>query len=677
MFVYTEIEALSEEKSIRLLYLAPAESIDDPIECHLEVVTLGQHPPFEALSYCWGDNNPVREIKCNGETFKVTENLCHALRNLRNGHTQRALWIDALCINQLDLGERRLQVPLMGDIYSQATNVLIWLGPDPTSDSIYHVFELAERLPTLGKLRMGPKWTEFVQTTFPGSQEAKIVSNAQSESSESPDTTFPALTQEMLDGIVATLRRPWWARTWTIQEQSVSANAIIMCGKLSASWQVFKKVFVMAMTETIRTQGHNIESNSSTLAMDEMNTMAYTRLIFDRRREQGGYKMPSELGDLLINYRWSMATDPRDKVYGLLALAESTYGIQPEYGISIRDCYTAAAYQIIRGSGNLDILRALKRPSCLPVTIPDLPSWVPDWSYDYCSIPEEARHPITIFKPSARETWLNTHSFMFKASHPEFQASNPQMGDYPKDGGPSGILVLEGLIVDELDVLGGKLDYPVPTKEPVTTKHRIRAWNKNMSYNRKAIEAIGEIWSTLKGWEQLALRCKRLHTAPGESREEALLTTMCKNQIPLTSDRTVVLDHMRRCIKGMADDSKTGAVSKMLGLPHMAPKLYHMLVGFSKELRMDDDDFILFELAILNLRWAVDQRMARTKGGYLALVPETCRVGDEIALLKGGKTPYVVRRDGEHWKLLGDCYVHGIMFGEAWDERKRHEMEFA
>ncbi|KAJ4247674.1 hypothetical protein NW757_008832 [Fusarium falciforme] len=83
----------------------------------------------------------------------------------------------------------------------------------------------------------------------------------------------------------------------------------------------------MAMTETIRTQGHNIESNSSTLAMDEMNTMAYTRLIFDRRREQGGYKMPSELEDLLINYRWSMATDPRDKVYGLLALAESTYGI--------------------------------------------------------------------------------------------------------------------------------------------------------------------------------------------------------------------------------------------------------------------------------------------------------------------------------------------------------------
>ncbi|RSL81600.1 hypothetical protein CEP51_005743 [Fusarium floridanum] len=544
----------------------------------------------------------------------------------------------------------------MGDIYSQATTVVVWLGLDPTSDSIYHVFELAGRLPKLEKIRLGPKWNEFVQTTFPGSQEAKIVSNAQSESSVTPDTEFPALTQEVLDGIVATLRRPWWARTWTIQEQAVSANAIIMCGKLSASWQVFKKVFVMAMTESIRTQGHNTEPSSSTLTMDEMNTMAYTRLIFDRRREKGGYKMPSELGDLLVNYRWSMATDPRDKVYGLLGLAESTYGIQPEYGISIRDCYTATAYQIIRGSGNLDILRALKRPSCLPVTIPNLPSWVPDWSYDYYSIPKEARHPITIFKPSA--------------------PSNPQMGDYPEYGGSRGILVLEGLIVDQLDVLGGKLDYPVPTKEPVATANRLRTWNNDVSYNKKVTEAIEELWSTLKGWEQLVLGAKCLHTAPGESREDALLTTMCKNQIPLTSDRNVVPDHMRRCIKGMADDSKTSAVSKMLGLPHMVPRLYHMLVGYSKGRRMDDDDSMLFELAILNLRWAVDQRMARTKGGYLALVTEPCRVRDEIALLKGGKAPFVVRRDGKYWKILGECYVHGIMFGEAWDERKRHEMEF-
>ncbi|RSL58213.1 hypothetical protein CEP54_007869 [Fusarium duplospermum] len=468
MFVYTEIETLPKEKRIRLLYLAPGESIDDPIECHLEVVTIGQHPPFEALSYCWGDNNSVREIKCNGESFKVTENLFHALRNLRNGHTQRTLWVDALCINQLDLKERRLQVPLMGDIYSQATNVVVWLGPDPTTDSIYQVFELAERLPRLEKIRMGPKWNEFVQTTLPGSQEAKIVSNAQPESSESPNTAFPALIQEMLDGIVATLRRPWWTRTWTIQEQAVSANAIIMCGKLSASWQIFKKVFVMAMTGTIRAQGHTTESSSSTLTMDEMNAMAYTRLIFDRRRDQGGYKMPTELGDLLINYRciWS-------------------FGIQPEYGISIRDCYTTTTYQIIRGNGNLDILRALKKPSCLPITIPDLPSWVPDWSYDYCSIPEEARHPITIFKPSARETWLNTHFFMFKASHPEFQASNPQMGQYPQEGGSSGILILEGLIVDQLDVLGGKLDYPVPTEEPVASTNRLKAWNQDIGYNKK------------------------------------------------------------------------------------------------------------------------------------------------------------------------------------------------
>ncbi|KAM0431293.1 hypothetical protein ACHAPT_005264 [Fusarium lateritium] len=401
----------------------------------------------------------------------------------------------------------------------------------------------------------------------------------------------------------------------------------------------------MAMTDAIRNQDDYF-SNSNAPAMDEMMTMAYTRLLFNHRG-QGGYKMPSELGDLVINYRWSMATDPRDKVYGLLALAESTYGIRAEYGISIIDCYTTATYHIIHGSGTLDILRALRRPSCLPVTIPDLPSWVPDWSYDYYSIPEEARNPITVFKPSARDIWINTNSFITRDSFPKFQASNPQMGDYPKEGGSSRVMVLEGLIVDKLEVLGNNLDYPVPANESLVIPNGFKACNRDMAQRRKSKEAIGELWTTLKGWEQLALGDEQIYTVPGESREDALLTTMCKNQIPGDADRTVVLDHMRHCLKATVDDSKTGAISNMLGLPHVAPRLHHMLIGYSKERRMNGDDMFMLGLAILSIRWAIDQRMARTKGGYLALVSETCKVGDEIALLKGGKTPCHVKRIGQ------------------------------
>lgn len=39
-----------------------------------------------------------------------------------------SMWIDAICINQTDLDEKGYQVELMGDIYSKASHVLIWLG---------------------------------------------------------------------------------------------------------------------------------------------------------------------------------------------------------------------------------------------------------------------------------------------------------------------------------------------------------------------------------------------------------------------------------------------------------------------------------------------------------------------------------------------------------------------
>jgi hypothetical protein len=61
---------------------------------------------------------------------------------LRSPDTDRALWMDALCINQEDVIERNQQVYLMGSIYSQAREVLVWLGPEKdNSDLAMDLFE--------------------------------------------------------------------------------------------------------------------------------------------------------------------------------------------------------------------------------------------------------------------------------------------------------------------------------------------------------------------------------------------------------------------------------------------------------------------------------------------------------------------------------------------------------
>ncbi|PVH85934.1 hypothetical protein DL98DRAFT_408175 [Cadophora sp. DSE1049] len=119
-------------KQIRLVIMEPALSDDDDIECRLEVgETLGAS--YQSLSYVWGDPVPhSKTISLNGQPFSVTTSLYNALRNLRiisDDRTQsKAFWIDAICIDQQNDGERSEQVQKMASIYQAANRVIIWLG---------------------------------------------------------------------------------------------------------------------------------------------------------------------------------------------------------------------------------------------------------------------------------------------------------------------------------------------------------------------------------------------------------------------------------------------------------------------------------------------------------------------------------------------------------------------
>jgi hypothetical protein len=52
------------------------------------------------------------------------------LRAVRHKKEEVLVWIDALCINQRNRIERASQVRLMGQIYSSAVSVAIWIGPE-------------------------------------------------------------------------------------------------------------------------------------------------------------------------------------------------------------------------------------------------------------------------------------------------------------------------------------------------------------------------------------------------------------------------------------------------------------------------------------------------------------------------------------------------------------------
>jgi len=120
---------------IRLLDLA-AGSEHDSIDCRLAVYCLQSLPEYKALSYCWGDASKKRTIRCNDQAFQVTRSLYSCLLDLRQPEEDLTLWIDAICISQMNLTEREQQVGIMREIYSLAQEIFVWLGPGDKSTDL-------------------------------------------------------------------------------------------------------------------------------------------------------------------------------------------------------------------------------------------------------------------------------------------------------------------------------------------------------------------------------------------------------------------------------------------------------------------------------------------------------------------------------------------------------------
>jgi hypothetical protein len=77
-------------------------------------------------------------------------------------------------------------------------------------------------------------------------------------------------------------------------------------------------------------------------------------------------------------------------------------------------------------------------------------------------------------------------------------------------------------------------------------------------------------------------------------------------------------------------------------------------------------------------RWASSASegriFARTGRGYYVLGPAALEAGDVVCILFGGKVPFCLRPMGRRYLIVGECYVHGLMKGEAIDMLVRDEL---
>jgi hypothetical protein len=333
---------------LRVLVIDPGSGTDE-IRCRRVNVAQSWRTRYDALSYSWGDETQREDIVVDGLRTSVTQNLHSALRHLRHPRRTRTLWVDALCINQSDAEEREEQVRKMGYIYSQARRVVIWLGEE--TEEVRGAMALIKEV--------GASWRY-----------------------SSTPQNMPKKSYSDFAPVFALLRRPWFQRTWIIQEAVLARDSVLVCGHETIPWKTFTECCdSKAFHELVPPDDEEVEHGLRAIAMIMHGRHeAHTKFIRHGKRKLK-YEPDFRLMSTLYETRGFQCKDDRDRIYSLLSMVTNVgpddETIKPNYTASLEDVFEAVAKWDIEKNESLEILSYCSGVKGEHV---DLPSWVPDFS---------------------------------------------------------------------------------------------------------------------------------------------------------------------------------------------------------------------------------------------------------------------------------------------------------
>ncbi len=354
--------------------------------------------------------------------------------------------------------------------------------------------------------------------------------------------------------------------------------------------------------------------------------------------------------------------DERDRIYALASLCpaqQSQLIITPDYTKSVEDVYTDFDVQYIQAEG-LDLvylagLNQRSNPKFAPgdndVLLPRLPSWIPEYR------PSEG-HP----------SWYPWDTNVFSSC----LCTGPKAEIFRT---PAAMLTVSAHTVDRfsLSIAFGDSSQQDLTGEDVTTISRLESV-------RKGSTCI-ELWKELK-----ILKTMLLSFFPdgkyitGEDIRAVIVRTVLADAADPDVAKLVNVqcgsDANEEDLIRVWDVYETWdckeAVSNMTQLAEMVRVNNH-----GNRLEMPDE-IEENSLTILYFVCAAQYVLERTqvfftRGGYIGLAPGLGRSGDVVLQIPGMKVPFLARRvpiekSGNSVMLIGQCYVHGIMYGENLSE---------
>jgi hypothetical protein len=426
------------------------------------------------------------------------------------------------------------------------------------------------------------------------------------------------------------LSRPWFNRIWVLQEAVLSKTAVVYCGEKSIPWDGIKyfKYF-----------------NAIAKWVD------YLPHVIGRREVTANDTFAVEFQTLteLLEARHCESTDPRDKIYALLPLlshAGINPNIIPDYGLSPTHVYTDVATYLMNSVG-LELLCAVNGQSQLP----DLPSWVPDWSV-------RTQRPILGLD---RQERYYSKNHCCKAGGAFFiprQSESQVLPSYTIERGEQ-----NGTFSARIKTKAIRLGRITGIGDPCADDADIPPLRQWKTLASTILPATEEIQENKPGKAQKELPrglgkfadTVRTKLSPGTSKSIPSTSTVSpiKGRVAdifeytITIGFVVYMDVLKHTVEMFIEDDGDEA-SKI--------PIRKWLRSLSPSDRRQAEKI---------LQACRGRRFLVTETGYMGLAHLEAENGDFVFIIPGVSVPFVMREENGGFRLVGECYVQNVMDGEV------------
>lgn len=633
----------------RILHLEPGCD-DEPFRGRLEVTNAEKASPYEALSYCWGNEEPNSHMWIEESPLPIRPNLASAIKALRYRDKARRLWIDALCIDQSNLEERSRQVRYMRLIYRHCTKVIVWLGP--MGPGVKDAFEAAKRIIESEALIRQVSSVSHLEGNLGGT--VNLSSEVQTDILHTVRESLPTSSIKNLSDL---FDREYFFRLWVLQEVVAGPNPTAKCGELEMSFL------------DLACCGEFISHFRGGDDMKKPQGLVWKTIIFDRDR---AYKkgqdgtVEGSLGSLTVlleKLRGFKSTDERDRIFSLLGISDE--GLQPMKTLihsvpgqylpklhkpatavqnyinnhnSLRDItgpselkpdyakdtitvFTdVARYLIKKPPGSLDVLSHVQHRSQPPVD--GYPSWVPKW------FESDIYQPFNSIRHYDAGKWDLMVSTFWRVRPVIWSeaVAHPQR------------LKLEGFPVGTVQLVSDRMEIPICENSADVL---LRVWSQLFPFPMiprpapayRSGEPLDEAFCLALSAGSLGAKLGGVINTSGST------MGLVPQQKP--PDTETAQQVTRRGVRGFL-----AALANSKGYSAGTP---HPLHGWSPA------DINAWYMGVHY--FSSNRKAFVTNTGHIGIGPNIIQPGDEVVVLYRGHMPYILRRRDDHHTYIGDCYV--------------------